>query len=479
MQQHGQSPMKRRLRLYFTYGVMTTTVIIISTICIFLVLGYRFDFKKGEVEQGALLQFRSFPSAATITLDGQKLSFQTPGKRNVETGRHAVTMTEEGYQPWQKNFSVRPSELRWLSYARLIPSTIDTSSVKEYSSIADALPSPDRKWIALQAAPAMTDMEIADIRDGKKPLFTSFAIPTTAYTQKAGVVSTFSLVEWDFGSRYFIVKHVLGDMTEYLRVDRTDPANTVDLSTKLGVELTDIHFSGTSGNVFYALTKDGTIRKLDINAGTLSQPLLDNVLSFRLYRDSDIAYTRQPEVGKISAGVIIDDKPSRVAVFDASSPVLIDINEYYSDYYLAIDHGNTVDIYKSPESNQRQKLVSFSTASPATWQRFSSNGRIIVVGSGTQFSSYDLETSEKFDVALPGTASDPTKPLQWLDDFYLVSTAGNEVRLSEFDGTNQHVISSGLEGQPVTLTDDGKFLFSLTRSQSGVSVQRSTLILQK
>ena len=99
MQQHGKSPRKRKLALYFTYGVMTTAVVLISAVCIFLVLGYRFDLKNGDVEQGALLQLRSFPVGAAITLDNETLSFVTPGKRNVDVGEHTITMKLRGYHP--------------------------------------------------------------------------------------------------------------------------------------------------------------------------------------------------------------------------------------------------------------------------------------------------------------------------------------------------------------------------------------------
>src|SRR5687767_1631392 len=145
MQQHAQSPKKRKVVLYFTYGVMTMAVAIISAVCIFLVLGYRFDFKNGDVEQGALLQFRSFPSGATINLNNETLSFVTPGKRNVDVGNHTVTMKLRGYHEWQKQFTVKASELRWLNYARLVPETLTTTNLKEFPAVAGMLPSPDKK----------------------------------------------------------------------------------------------------------------------------------------------------------------------------------------------------------------------------------------------------------------------------------------------------------------------------------------------
>ena len=459
--------------LYFTYGLMTMAVAVISAICILLVLGYRFDLKSGDVEQGALLQFRSFPAGATIILDKETLSFVTPGKRNVDVGAHTVSMTLDGYQRWEKSFAVKASELRWLNYARLVPTNIETSTVKEFATVGSSIPSPDKKWIMLLSDPAKPELTLADIRNEKKPELTPFVLPEGTYTQKEGAPHQFSLVEWDFGARYLLVKHSTADVTEYLRIDRTDPKNTVNVSSKLGIAIDDIHFSGTNGSVFYAL-ENGTVRKLDSGAGTISQPLVKDVTSFRLFKTNTLAYVKKPIEDRIGVGVVVDGEAKRVATYDATMPIVVDVSEYFNDYYLAIGRGTSVEVYKDPELKERQKIASVTSASAISWLRFGNSGRFVVAGTGSQFVSYDLETKHKADVNLPGVATDLAKPLQWLDDYYLVSTADNDLRITEFDGANQHVITSALPGFPVTLSTNGRVLFSLGKSQSGSFVLQSS-----
>ncbi len=459
---------------------MTTAVALISTVCIFLVLGYRLDLKSGDVEQGALLQFRSFPSAATITLDRETLSFVTPGKRNVDAGEHTVTMQLSGYKTWQKTFTVKASELRWLNYARMVPETIRTTAVKEFPSVVDALPSPDKKWFLIQPVADKPEFTLVDIRDEDKPVFSQLVLPAASYTQKEGQPHQFSLEEWDFGARYALVRHVTGDTIEYLRIDRTDIDNTVNVSSKLGINLTDIHFSGTSGSVFYALENDGSIRRLDSGAGTISQPLVKDVATFELYKTTTISYVKKPIDNKVGVGIVVDGKAARVATYDSTMPIQVDVAEYFNDYYLAVGRGTSVQIYKDPETPQRKKLVSFATSSAIGWLRFSNSGRFVATGTGSQFTNYDLETSEKAEVNLPGNVPDPTKPLQWIDDYYLASTGDNDLRLTEFDGANQHVITSALAGLPVTLNDNGKLLYSLGKTQSGAFVlQASRMTIDK
>lgn len=466
--------------LYFTYGIMTMAVGLISALCIFLVLGYRFDIKNGDVEQGALLQFRSFPDNAAIKLDGETLNFRTPGKKTVAAGRHTVSFQLNGYHDWEKSFTTKPSELRWLNYARFVPQNIETKPLREFGSVASAIPSPDKKWFIVLSAADKPSFVLADLRDAEKPVFTDLTLPAGSYTTIEGQPHNFSLVEWDFGARFVLVKHVIGDTTEYIRLDRTDIDNTLNISTKLGVAVDDIHFSGTSGAVFYAL-EGSAIRKLDANAGTISQPIVSDVASFRLYKTNTLAYVKTPnEENRVGVGVVVDGKASRVATYDSTAPIFVDINEYFGDHYLAIGRGTSLEIYKDPETKERKKFATTTSVSALSWLRFGNNGRFVVAGTGSQFTSYDLETREKFDVNLPGTAADPAKPLQWLDDFYLVSTADNDLRITEFDGANQHVIAPSISGIPVTLSSNGRFMYSLTAAQNGaVVLQSSTMTVER
>jgi len=466
MYQHSISPRRRKLVLFFTYGVMTAAVIAISAVCLLLVLGYRFNFVDQTVAQGGLLQFRSVPESAKITLDGQELSFATPGKRNVDVGTHEVRMHRDGYREWAKTVTVKAGELRWLNYARLIPKNLTTSTVQELQTLADERPSPDRKWIALLLAADKPELTMADIR-ADKVVFTSLVLPASSYTTVEGQPHQFSIVEWDFGSRYLLLKHVVADKTEFIRVDRTDPVATQNLTTLFSVALSDVHFSGTSGNVFYGL-ETTNVRKLDSGAGTISQPLIKDVAKFTLYKTDTIAFTTH--TGRtIGAGLYVNQKAYIVRSYDDTIPVLTDVTSYFSKNYLAVSRGTKVEVIKDPELSKGSSAATpkFSLPAGVQWLRFGASGRFVAAGNGTQYALLDIETGEKFTVNLPGTAADPAKPLQWLDDYSLVSSADKDLRITEFDGGNQQVIIDAEPGFAVTLNDDAKLLYSIARTQSG------------
>lgn len=482
MQEHSVNQKRKQLALrYFTYGVMSLAVVVISAICILLALGYGFDFKQNTVVQRALVQFRSFPQNAIITQDNKTLSFRTPGKANIDAGQHTFTMTLDGYRDWSKTVTLDAGELRWLNYTRLIPKTVTTNNVKEFAVVSSNVASPDRKWMAIYNDPAKPEFTIADLRDSAKVQFETVAIPATVITAApAGQPSNFQLVEWDFGARFLLVKHTFGDKTEFIRVDRTNQIPAANISTTLNVTINDIHFSGTSGNVFYA-RDTADLRKLDIAAGTISSPIASHVNSFMLYKTDTTAYVSDKDDVRHVGVHINDQNKADLRKYDTTQPVLTTISSYFSDTYVAVARGTSVEVIKNPLDKESASKAYATITLPvsASWLQFSYSGRFVVAGTGTQFVTYDLETKETFSVNLPGKSTDNTKPLQWLDDYTLVSTVDQNLRLSEFDGGNQQVITDVAPGFFVTLSDDGKQLFSIAKTTNGYALQASNMTIEK
>jgi len=477
MHQHGSKRKKIALR-FFSYGVMTLATIVISFICILLILGYQFDLQKGTVAQGALLQFRSFPSGATIKLDDRTLGFKTPGKENVDAGKHSVSMTRSGYREWSKDFAVKAGELRWLNYVRFIPNDITTSNVRSFDALTDSLPSPDRKWMLLYGAADKPSFTLADIRDAKNLRYQTFNLPESSYTTIEGQPHHFNLKEWDFGARYALIEHRTGPVVEFIRIDRTNPSNVRNISTQFNLPISDIHFSGTSGNLFFALV-GSDIRRFDGGAGTVSEPLANYVTGFRLYKEDVIAYTTTKDA-RSTVGVIVDGKATVVKAYDTSLAVMVDISEYFDHLYLAIARGTTIDIIKDPveaASKTPKSLATVSLPEGIQWLRFGSSGRFIVGGNGNHFVTHDLEIVNTSTTALPGTSVNPAKPLQWLDDYYMVSDAEGSLRLSEFDGMNQNLITNVAPGFSVTLSDNGEYLYSIGKNASGYTLQSSRMTI--
>ena len=130
------NPKKRQrdlLKRTLTYVFMTLSVIVLVVISLFLVLGYSVD-QQGQPEQGGLIQFRSFPTGATVKVDGNKLPSTTNTKDNTSAGFHNVEMELKEYRKWSKSFDLGSGELLWLN-ALLIPQKITTNEAASFEQV--------------------------------------------------------------------------------------------------------------------------------------------------------------------------------------------------------------------------------------------------------------------------------------------------------------------------------------------------------
>lgn len=165
---------------YFTYGVMTVTTLLISTLCILLALGYRFNDASLSFEQGGLIQFRSVPQSSVVTIDGKRQNFVTPGKATVNVGQHEIIMKLDGYREWRKTVDIDAGQLLWLNYTRFIPNDITTETVKDFESSAGSLISPNRRFAVILPKVQEPRLIFADIRDETDPKFKEAVIPQSA-----------------------------------------------------------------------------------------------------------------------------------------------------------------------------------------------------------------------------------------------------------------------------------------------------------
>jgi hypothetical protein len=459
---------------FFTYGVMTVSTIAISTILIFFALGYRLN-NELQFSQGGLVQFRSFPDNATITVDGQRQNFRTPNKMNMVAGQHTASMALEGYRQWDKSFEVMPGQLLWLNYARFIPNDVETTSVRNFDALSDAIASPNRRWLLLQPELKMPTFELADMSNEDEPVFQTLALPEDEVTKKDGSYGAFTIVEWDLKSQYVLIKHENADTVEFIRLDRSNPDEATNLSKLFGFAIKEAHFSGNNANVVFANT-NGVLRRLDIGGKSASGVLVDNLESFVVYGDGIITFTniRQPEAPgdavRKDLGIWRGDKTTIVRSYNQDEVVIFNHSEYDRHEYLAIGHPDSslVDIIRDPNTNTESSnavFAQFDVGTRPKWLRFSGNGRMVVAQNNNQFATYDLEEAKSYQKTLD-VGVEVTQQLRWLDDFYLWTTAGGTLRTFEFDGANMQSIVSAQDGYRIMLSDNGQRLFSISKDEA-------------
>jgi hypothetical protein len=476
------------IRRIVTYVVMILAVIVIVAGTILFILGYRLDGQKGRLEQGALVQFDSKPNGADVLIDNKSINANTPSKQTVVAGPHSFTFNKVGYDGWSKTLNVKAGTLEWLDYILLVPKNLPTESVANYTAVYGEKASPDDKWLIVQEKGDTPSFQLVDLRS-QQIKSSTITIPTTVYTDATtpGTAHTFTMESWDKDGRYVIVKHTFNDKAEYIVLDTQSPATSVNVSTLLSISLSELKFSGTSGNVLYGLT-DGLVRKLDLAGATISRGLVSNVKDFHLFDNTIVTYVGIDPTNPANqvAGIYREgDEASHIlrTVKNLTTPLSIAFTQYHSDDYVAVTEGLKVTVLKGryPSStdmtNTSLKLVeNFLVAANVNAASFSENGDHLLVQSGLRFTSYEVEYMRLTNSLI--TTSQTTPPtLSWLDNANLWTVYEGHVSIREFDGTNMHDIMTMEPGFDATLSQNNKYLYGIAKSGTTYQLLRVKMIL--
>jgi protease II len=334
--------------------------------------------------------------------------------------------------------------------------------------------------MAVKEDAAAPTIQLADLRNDEVKV-TKIEIPAASYTAPAADKSqTFSLEKWNGSSRYLLVKHVYDDSkVEWLVVDTDNVAQTKNITTLLGVDASTITFSPNNSNQVYALV-DNNVRKIDLNAVTLSGPLVSNVVEFSIYDNDTVLYVTKPDATTAMRSVgYFDEGASKARTLrsyndDGSLPLHIAAGKYFDDHYIAISYGHMVEVMKGSLSRSDAatasaftSLATMALSSDVQYLSILTNGRFVIAQEAGSYTVHDIELNKTTTTALQGDAPATPSELRWLDPYTVWSDRSGKIRTYEFDGANQHDIMPVLAGYSATYSPNGKYLYGMTQSADG------------
>ena len=481
------SKRRQRAQLTFVYMVMTFAVVASVATLMMIVLGYRFNRYDGKVEQGGLVQFDSRPSGAEVTLDTVHLANKTASKITATAGAHTVTMTKPGYMTWRKDVTVKPGSVLWLNYARLLPTDLQPSTVLSGATVSSSVPSPDNKWLLVSFVahePVLTLVALDNVT--LSPV--KIALSATSYTQATDpTTQRFDVLSWDQDNRYALVKHSYDSTVEYLWIDTHAEDGAVrNVTNLLGVAIQQVAFVLGDSQSVYIVTDTHELRRGDLNARTLSGPLMTNVASFDQFDRSTVTFVTLPDATQVrSAGYLTEDAKSPRIVSsktdDGTAPYAFTLGRYYNNNYAVLSYGAQAEILKGdfPASDSTAKLdwkriTTLDVPGGAQRVGFSvGENRFVFVQTSTAMKTYDLELLGT--ATITGMTSTELEPI-WIDGYHLATVAGGVAAITDFDGTNRQIyVAKNAIGLRPVFSNNGKYLYQFVRTADGVALHRFKL----
>lgn len=476
---------KELTKRILSYSFMTIAVGLLVTLLTLIILGYRLD--NGQLERRALLQFSSEPSGANVLIDGKDIKVKTSGKYSVIEGVHTFTIKKDGYHTWEKTLDVRANTLTWLNYIRLVPISISTETVSEFTAMDSSLVSPNKTKLLVQEDAKKAVFKVANLRNDEVKINEVLIEPSLYTSPTIDTKHVFVADRWDQGSRFVLVKHIYDGMTEWLVIDTEEPLKSKNITTLLDVNISNIDFSGTNGNILYALI-DGNMRKLDLAAATISRVLVSNVSNFDIFDTSIVAYAGYSDASraKTVVGIYRDgDEKSHVLreVEGTNVSLKIDVARYFNQDYVAIAEAGKVDILVgayplggSTDTASLSNLTTFSLDSNVIDLEFSENGDYLLAQSLVDYAGYDVGYDRLSKNSLGNLSDLGVHPyMKWFDTHHLWSSYGDSLVMYDFDGSNAVIINKMARDKTALLSANEKYIYSVDFDGGKYILQRAKL----
>jgi PEGA domain len=466
---------------FFTYGIMTTATLALTVIVLLLALGYRINRNTLTVVRDGLVQLASEPTSANFLVTGVKtrLSGTTSARVTLAAGRYTFQLSEPGYRTWTRTFDVIAGHVHWITYPRLIPTTLTSAQQKQYSQISFAEVSPDGQWLLVYTDQpgAKNQLQLVNLQNPKKLQYSTLTIPASILTQNNGDLGDLSFVEWSLDSQHVLLKHTIGSTTEFISLDRTDPQAAVNLSTEFQLPIADAHFSGSDANIIYARTTDNVVRRFDVSGQESSGALLDNVQQFSLYGSDTIVFDRDytpsssgtttptpvQQVGLQSA-----NQQTVVATYPVGDALNVQYTEYdqYDYFIVADDTTGVTKVYEDPQDPQSAgtPIIQINDIKP-DFVTFDPAGRFLTLQEGSHIVIYDFYEGMRYDYTLPFSLS-LTQEAYWIDDFHLAAVVNGKLEIWDFDGSNQQSLVTASSAYKDILDDGTNMLYTFKAGTS-------------
>jgi hypothetical protein len=463
-------PKQRRshnIRLIIGYVLLAIALGLALRILIYQANGL--SVKDGKVVQNGFVFVSSSPSSAKINLtgqaNGQTYNDTTNTRITAQSGTYTLRLSRTGYRDWQRSLTVQGDSIEHIDYPLLVPQTLNTAKLTDYNAPPPlSTQSPDRRWI-LNQQPGVSGaaFDVYDLKDNKKvsSLKTSITVPTSLFGINQDGAQSLELVEWSNDNDHVLLRHVVGDQSEYVLVSHKAPETSINLTKQLQLTATatltlqdkkfDHYFvlDPASSGALSTIALDGT-------KATPAVPVLTDVIAFKSYGTDTILYATNTgaSADKVAVRMLQDGKSYTIRQVAKSPTYLLELSRYSNHWYAAVGVAseNHVYEYKDPvealQADPSQSLmpVDVMKVTAPNYVAFSDSSQYVAVENGQDFSVYDAENDRSHTYHVNKPLDAPQVHATWMDGYHLRMVSGGTVTMFDFDGTNIQSLEPALPG---------------------------------
>lgn len=451
---------------------MTIAVVLMAIVLTLLLIGYRIG-KNWNLEQAGMIVVDSLPHDVTVSIDNGEQITKTQTSKMLPGGEHQIELREDGYLGWQKKVKIEPGWMRRLDYGRLFKIERKTEKVQEFSGLNVFSVAPNRDFL-LVAEQNQLKLQLFNLRnDQMQPEVIDLASLLTEG-------SVLKRVIWSRGAERVVVVAEEKAQPVWLMVNLKNVQRSYNLTQKMEVAIDRVAFTDGGGKeaLVLAAAKLYRVNLEKVNVETVATEVEEftndgkDVVYTTLEKSKDGAIKHQ-----IRALRGDEQKSTAIKTLKSTDKYKMNLSSYAGVKHFSLVVGQKLQVYRGDLPKGRQKLEVLTKMTPQLMDfvpenlEISQNGQFVMATAGRQKAVLDLEQAEFWQYQLPKGRVD------WLDNCMLAMAQRGELKVWDFDGTNQRTVVRGkVADYPAVISNDDHWLYYVVTTKDGLMLKRDNLL---
>lgn len=419
MDKNMSKPFRTTLFFLFLFAFLVSAPIVVL-----YTAGYRLDLTHGRIVHTAVLNLSSIPRHATVVIDGHPFADPTPAVIDtILPGEHLVSLTKDGYLPWETRLSFESRQARVVGPIVLFLDQ-DIALAESFMTIMVAPHTASNRFAYLTQESSWLEAWVIQASTGEKKLL--MRLPFQAE-------SAYQLL-WSKDGTYLLLARKYGAVNE-LSLARVEDGTPIELSLKeTGVET--FWWDVNSDDQLYVKTQSNLSRiTLATNESTLLTSEAEQVMS---YDHRQIALTQTNDKAVLAyqedeTASIITYLPLGEYVFVEAPSPLIALHETVRNRLVLVN-----------PHEQEQPILLNEEADLWTWNR---SGDVLLYSSGYDVQQYVRALHQTETLT---RVSQPITGMYWYPEGNVViyQSDGDTIALTLEGGKalSQTILAPGLSG---------------------------------